>query len=112
MRRAVELHRNRKAQRRQPLLEDAMQGRAQFKAQFGPHQIDDIAASLASAQTAMETAKDRHQQTQKTLTDLLQSIETSDPNEVGVQILTLQTNIQASLQTTAMLSKLTLVNLL
>jgi flagellin-like hook-associated protein FlgL len=74
--------------------------------------IDDIAASLASAQVAMETAKDRHQQTGKTLTDILQSIEVADPNLVGAQILTLQTNLQASLQTTAMLSKLSLVNVL
>src|SRR5216684_3501387 len=34
----------------------------------GVQKIDDIAASLASAQTAMATAKDRHRQTQKTLT--------------------------------------------
>jgi flagellar hook-associated protein 3 FlgL len=78
----------------------------------GVQKIDDIAASLASAQTAMQTAKDRHQQTQKTLTDMLQSIEMVDPNQVGVQILALQTNLQASLQTTAMLSKLNLVSLL
>ena len=74
--------------------------------------IDDIAASLASAQLAMATAKDRHRQTEKTLTDILQSIETADPNLVGAQILTLQTNLQASLQTTAMLSQLSLVNVL
>jgi hypothetical protein len=35
-----------------------------------------------------------------------------DPNLVGAQILTLQTNLQASLETTAMLSKLSLVNVL
>jgi flagellar hook-associated protein 3 FlgL len=78
----------------------------------GVQKIDDISASLASAQAAMETAKDRHQQTEKTLTDILQSIETADPNLVGAQILTLQTNLQASLQTTAMLSQLSLVNVL
>lgn len=78
----------------------------------GVQKIDDISASLASAQAAMETAKDRHQQTEKTLTDILQSIEVADPNLVGAQILTLQTNLQASLQTTAMLSKLSLVNVL
>ena len=78
----------------------------------GVQKIDDIGASLASAQTAMATAKDRHQQTQKTLTDMLQSIEMVDPNLVGTQILSLQTNLQASLETTALLSKLSLVNLL
>ncbi len=78
----------------------------------GVQKIDDIGASLASAQTAMATAKDRHQQTQKTLTDMLQNIELADPNLVGTQILSLQTNLQASLETTALLSKLSLVNLL
>jgi flagellin-like hook-associated protein FlgL len=78
----------------------------------GVQKIDDIAASLASAQTAMATAKDRHRQTEKTLTDILQSIEMADPNLVGAQLLTLQTNLQASLQTTAMLSQLSLVNVL
>jgi flagellar hook-associated protein 3 FlgL len=78
----------------------------------GTQKIDDISASLASAQSAMQTAKDRHQQAEKTLTDMLQSIEMVDPNLVGAQILTLQTNLQASLQTTAMLSQLSLVNVL
>ena len=75
----------------------------------GVQKVDDIAASLASAQTAIAAAKQRHQQTEKTLSDLLQSIEGVSPEEVGVQILTLQTNLQASLQTTALLSKLSLV---
>jgi flagellar hook-associated protein 3 FlgL len=78
----------------------------------GVQKIDDIRASLASAQIAMATAMERHQQTEKTLTDMLQGIEMVDPNLVGAQILTLQTNLQASLQTTAMLSKLSLVNVL
>jgi len=78
----------------------------------GVQKIDDIAASLASAQTAMATAKDRHRQTQKTLTDMLQNIEMVDPNLVGTQILSLQTNLQASLETTVLLSKLSLVNLI
>src|SRR5713101_8169317 len=78
----------------------------------GVQKIDDIAASLASAPTAMATAKDRHRQTQKTLTDMLQNIEMVDPNLVGTQILSLQTNLQASLETTVLLSKLSLVNLI
>jgi hypothetical protein len=58
----------------------------------------------------MATAKDRHQQTQKTLTDMLQSIEGVSQEQVGAEILTLQTSLQASLQTTALLSKTSLVN--
>jgi hypothetical protein len=38
--------------------------------------------------------------------------ENADPNEVGAQLLALQTQMQASLQTTAMLAKLSLVNFL
>ena len=47
-----------------------------------------------------------------TLTDLLQGIEQADPDEVASQILALQTQLQASLQTTAMLYKLSIVNYL
>jgi len=78
----------------------------------GVQKIEDIQASVASAQTAMQTTKDRHQQTNKTLTDMLQSIEGIDQNQVGVQILALQTSLQASFQTTAMLSQLSLVKVL
>jgi hypothetical protein len=46
------------------------------------------------------------------LTDLLQSVEGVTPEEVGAQILSMQTSLQASLQTTAILSKLSLVNFL
>jgi flagellin-like hook-associated protein FlgL len=78
----------------------------------GVQKISDIQASLASAQTAMQSTKDRHQQTNKTLTDMLQSIEGVDQNQVGVQILALQNSLQASFQTTAMLAQLSLVKVL
>src|SRR5205085_2204187 len=53
----------------------------------GTQKIDDIEASLASAQIAMASAKERHQQTQNTLTDMLQQIEGISPEQVGSQIL-------------------------
>ncbi len=43
---------------------------------------------------------------------MLQSIEGVDQNEVGAQILSLQTSLSASLSTTARLSQLSLVNYL
>ncbi len=46
------------------------------------------------------------------LTDLLQSIEGVSEEQVGAEILSLQTSLQASLQTTAMLSRISLVNFL
>jgi flagellar hook-associated protein 3 FlgL len=78
----------------------------------GTQKIDDIEASLASAQTAMSAAKDRHAQTQNTLTDMLQQIEGVTPEEVGSKLLALQTSLQATLQTTAKLAQISLVNYL
>jgi hypothetical protein len=46
------------------------------------------------------------------LTDLLQSVEGVSQEDVGTQILALQTSLQASLQTTALLSRMSLVNFL
>jgi len=44
----------------------------------------------------MKAAHDRHQQTQATVNTLLDKIEGVTPEEVGVQILALQTRLQAS----------------
>ncbi len=76
----------------------------------GQQRIADIESEIASAQTAIENAKARHRQTRATLSDLLQSIEGVSPDEVGSQILALHTSLQASLQTTAMLFRTSLVN--
>ena len=78
----------------------------------GVQNISDIQASLASAQNVMQSTQDRHKQTSNTLTDMLQSIEGVDQNEVGAQILSLQTSLSASLSTTARLAQLSLVNYL
>jgi hypothetical protein len=45
-----------------------------------------------------------------TLATLLEDVEGVNLEEVGVQILALQTNLQASLQTTALLYQTSLVN--
>jgi flagellin-like hook-associated protein FlgL len=65
--------------------------------------ISDIQGELAGAQIALQGAKDRHQQTTSTLQTLLQSVEGVLPEDVAAQILTLQTSLQATLQTTALL---------
>ena len=78
----------------------------------GRQKIEDIQADLAGAQTAMEAASGRHQQSQTTLSDLLDGIRVARPEEVGAQILALQANLQASLQTTALLLRTSLVNYL
>jgi flagellin-like hook-associated protein FlgL len=78
----------------------------------GQQKITDIEADLASAQATATAAQDRHQQSTKTLTDLLQSVEKVPQEQVAAEILALQTSLQASLQTTALLSKISLVNYL
>ena len=76
----------------------------------GQQQIQDIQAELAFAQATMTNAQDSQQQRSLTLTNFLQGIEQASPDEVSSQLLTLQTQLQASLQTTAMLYRLSIVN--
>jgi flagellar hook-associated protein 3 FlgL len=78
----------------------------------GDQQVDDIASDLASTQAALGAAKNRHQQTTATLGSLLDDIEGAPQEEVATQILSLQTRMQASMQVTAMLHQLTLMNYL
>ncbi|MEA2906568.1 MAG: flagellar hook-associated protein 3 FlgL [Alphaproteobacteria bacterium] len=76
----------------------------------GIQQVKDIQAELAGVQSTIATATDRHQQTKSTLADLLEQIEGVPVEQVAAQILALQTRLQASLQTTSMLYKISLVN--
>jgi flagellar hook-associated protein 3 FlgL len=65
--------------------------------------VSDVSGSLAGAQVALQNAKDRHDQTNTTLQNLLQEVEGAPTEQVAAQILALQTSLQATLQTTAML---------
>ena len=76
----------------------------------GAQSIMEISAEIANAQIMANSAKDRHRQSTATLTDFLQSIENVSLEQVGAELLAMQTALQASLQTTAMLAKLSLVN--
>jgi flagellar hook-associated protein 3 FlgL len=78
----------------------------------GVQNIGDIDADIANAQVTANNAQAANQQTKATLTDFLQKIEGVSTTEIGAQILALQTNLQASLSTTARLSQLSLVNYL
>jgi flagellar hook-associated protein 3 FlgL len=71
-----------------------------------------IETELSNAQNSIKTATDQQQQTQNALLDFVQSITGVSNEEVAAKITTLQTQLEASLQTTAMLTKLTLVNYL
>jgi hypothetical protein len=80
--------------------------------QQGAQNISDVDADIANAQVIAKNAQSVNQQTQSTLTDMLQSIEGVSTNQIGTQILALQNNLQASLSTTARLAQLSLVNYL
>jgi flagellar hook-associated protein 3 FlgL len=78
----------------------------------GRQKIADIQAELSFAQATMKDASQRQQEKQVTLSTMLDGIEQANPDQVASQILALQTQLQASLQTTAMLYKLSIVNYL
>lgn len=78
----------------------------------GVQKVSDIAADISGSQTAVAAAQDRHAQTSAALSDLLQSVEGVPIEQVAAQILALQTSLQASLQTTALLAQMSLVNYL
>jgi flagellar hook-associated protein 3 FlgL len=72
--------------------------------------VTDIEADLAGAQSSMKAMKSNHQQTTATLNDMLQQITGVSNEEVGSELLALQTRMQASMQTTSLLYQMSLVN--
>ena len=78
----------------------------------GVQNITDIEASLANAQTTIASAQSQNPQTENVLTNLLQSIQGVDQNQVGAEILGLQTSLSASLSATARMAQLNLVTYL
>ncbi|MCU4180627.1 hypothetical protein [Bosea sp. BH3] len=72
----------------------------------------EIVTDLASAQTAMASAKERHTTTKSYLTTALEGVENVKPEEVAMQILALQNRLQASYEVTSTLSRLSLTNYL
>src|SRR5579859_750931 len=80
--------------------------------QLGQQTISNIQTDFATAQTTMKDAQARQTQTQTALQNLVSSTEGIDQNQVASQLLALQTSLQASYQTTAMLSQLSLTKFL
>lgn len=74
--------------------------------------LADIGTDLASAQVAMKDITSRQNQSQLMLQNLVDQTETVSSDQVATEILALQTRLQASYQTTSMLSQLTLVKYL
>jgi flagellar hook-associated protein 3 FlgL len=80
--------------------------------QAGQQSIADIQSDFAVAQSTMQAATARQTQTQSTLQNMIDNTETVSPDQVASEILALQTSLQASYQTTSMLSQLTLTKYL
>jgi flagellar hook-associated protein 3 FlgL len=78
----------------------------------GTQTVPDIEADLANAQTEVANATTLNTQTQNTLQNMLQGIEGINQNQIGEDILTLQTNLSASMSITARLAQISLVNFL
>jgi hypothetical protein len=78
----------------------------------GKQNVQDIQADLANAQTVMKDATARQKLTQATMQNIVDQAETVSTDQVASQLLALQTDLQASYQTTAMLSQLSLVKFL
>ncbi|MGB8401638.1 flagellar protein [Bradyrhizobium sp.] len=74
--------------------------------------LADIGTDLASAQVAMKGVAARQSQSQIMLQSLVDQTETVSTDQVATEILAVQTRLQASYQTTSMLSQLTLVKYL
>jgi flagellar hook-associated protein 3 FlgL len=83
-----------------------------LKAQPTVQSLQDIHTQLGYASAAMKASSDRHADSKKILGEALSGIEDADNTTVVAALLTLQTRMEASYQTTSMLSKLSLVNYL
>jgi hypothetical protein len=80
--------------------------------QTGKQSIQDIQTDLATAQATMSDATARQKQAQGMLQSIVDQTETVSPDQVATQLLALQTALQASYQTTSMLSQMSLVKYL
>jgi flagellin-like hook-associated protein FlgL len=78
----------------------------------GKQNIQDIQSDLANAQTVMQDATARQKLTQATMQNIIDQAENVSTDQVASQLLALQTDLQASYQTTSMLSQLSLVKFL
>jgi flagellar hook-associated protein 3 FlgL len=92
----------------------ALSGRvaASLTPQAGQQTFSDIQTDFADAQTTMKDAQARQTQSKTALQNMIDTTENISPAEVASQILALQNALQASYQTTSMLSQLSLTKFL
>lgn len=93
---------------------DAMAVRQQAEMSEGHNaehgSIEILTMELSVARGTLQNATTRHTNYKAQLDNLLSDIETVNKEDVAMEILALQTRLQASYQTTSMISKLSLVN--
>lgn len=80
--------------------------------QAGQQTIQDIQTEFATAQSTMKDATARQTQAKTMLQDMIDQTETISTDQVASQILALQNSLQASYQTTSILSQLSLTKFL
>jgi flagellar hook-associated protein 3 FlgL len=80
--------------------------------QPGQQTIEEIQSDFAASQTIMTNATARQAQTQTMMQTMVDNTETVSTQTVASEILALQTSLQASYQTTSMLSQLSLTKYL
>jgi flagellar hook-associated protein 3 FlgL len=85
---------------------------ANLTPQAGQQTIQEIQSNFATAQMTMKDATARQTQTQGMLQNMVDQAENVPPDQVASLILSLQTSLQASYQTTSMLSQLSLTKYL
>lgn len=98
-----------------PTAEDRYQALSQRAASglaFPPsvQSFADITTELATVQRTLEAADERHNISKVLGERLISEREDADMEEVGASILTLQTRLQASFETTSIITQLSLVN--
>lgn len=78
----------------------------------GQGSVKDVLVDLANAAGALDGAKARHTSAKAMWEGAVADVENANPEEVAAAILALQTRMQASYQTTSILSRLSLANYL
>jgi flagellar hook-associated protein 3 FlgL len=78
----------------------------------GTQSIQDIEADITDAQTTVSNATKVNTQTQTTVSDILNNIDGVSQTQVGEQIMTLQNSLSASMEVSARLAGLSLINFL
>ncbi|MDZ4368171.1 MAG: flagellin [Afipia sp.] len=78
----------------------------------GTPSVESIVTGLGLTAATLANTQDRHDKMMATANEILGDIQNADPYEVGVKLTTLQTQLEASYQVTAMLSRMSLVNYL